>query len=63
VLFAEQSAEALLDAVRRFELDPGRFAPSSCRENALRFDRARFRRRFEELLRSHWERFTSVQVT
>lgn len=57
VLFAEQTADALLEAVRRFELDPRRFAPSSCRENALRFDRTRFRQRFEELLRSHWERF------
>jgi glycosyltransferase involved in cell wall biosynthesis len=57
VLFGEQTADALIEAVQRFEQDSGRFAAAGCRENALRFDRGRFRRRFEELLRSHWERF------
>jgi glycosyltransferase involved in cell wall biosynthesis len=58
VLFGEQTASAVLDALRRFEQDPARFAPGSCRENAMRFERSSFRRRFEELLRSHWERFS-----
>lgn len=58
VLFDEQSPEALLEALRRFEQDPGRFAPEACRENALRFDRARFRQRFQELLETHWTRFS-----
>ena len=57
LLFSEQTAEAVLDAVHRFERDAARFAPESCRANAMRFDRDRFRHRFEELLRSHWERF------
>jgi glycosyltransferase involved in cell wall biosynthesis len=57
VLFAEQTAEAVIDAVRRFEQDPGRFAPAACRQNAMRFDRGHFRSRFAEVVRSQWERF------
>jgi len=57
VLFAEQSAAALLEALRRFERDPARFAPDACRANAMRFERSAFRRRFEELLHASWERF------
>jgi hypothetical protein len=49
--------------VRRFELDPARFAPAGCRENAMRFDRARFRTRFEEIVRTHWERFSAELAT
>lgn len=56
ILFAEQNAESLVAALREFERR--RFRPESCRDNAVRFDRARFRRRFEELVRSHWERFS-----
>ena len=59
VLFAQQTAEAVLEVVRRFERDPARFAPASCRENALRFDRSRFRSRFDEIVRAHWERFSA----
>jgi glycosyltransferase involved in cell wall biosynthesis len=58
ILFGEQTADAVLEAIGRFEQDPARFAPGSCRENAMRFDRSRFRSRFEELLRSHWEHFS-----
>ena len=57
LLFSEQTAEALREAVQRFEQERGRFAAAACRENALRFDRRRFRQRFAELVRSHWEGF------
>ena len=57
LLFSEQTAAALGDAVQRFEEDRGRFAAAACRENALRFDGRRFRERFAELVRAHWERF------
>jgi glycosyltransferase involved in cell wall biosynthesis len=50
VLFGEQTADAVIEAVQTFERDAGRFAPESCRANALRFDCARFRQRFEQLL-------------
>jgi glycosyltransferase involved in cell wall biosynthesis len=56
VLFGEQTAAAVVDAVRRFEAR--RFSPQACRENALRFDRPSFRERFDTLLRSHWERLS-----
>ena len=59
LLFSEQTADAVTDAVRRFEADVPRFSAERCRDNALRFDRARFRSRFEELLRTHWERFSA----
>lgn len=59
LLFSEQTADAVVDAVRRFAADVPRFSAERCRENALRFDRARFRSRFEELLRTHWERFSA----
>jgi len=39
VFFYEQSAEALREAVRRFEKIEGRFDGQKCRRNALRFDR------------------------
>jgi glycosyltransferase involved in cell wall biosynthesis len=51
VLFPEQNAAQVLAALGRFERDPARFAPQACRENAQRFDRAVFRRRFGELVR------------
>jgi len=56
LLFSEQTADALGAAVERFEEDRGRFAAAACRENAMRFDRRRFRQRFAQLVRSHWER-------
>ena len=58
VLFGEQTAEAVIEAVQRFEQHPDGFIPARCRDNAMRFDRERFRSRFAELLRSQWERFS-----
>ena len=57
LLFAEQKPEALIEAVRRFESMPARYSAGACRENAMRFDRNLFRRRFEALVQGHWERF------
>jgi glycosyltransferase involved in cell wall biosynthesis len=48
LLFAEQSPEALIGALKRFETLS--FSPDRCRANALRFDRARFREQFRQLL-------------
>lgn len=58
ILFPEQSAAAIIDAVSRFERDEKAYKASGCRENALRFDRGLFRQRFDEILRAHWERFS-----
>lgn len=51
LLFERQDPQAVVEAVRRFERSD--FVPARCRENALRFDRSRFRQRFEDLLRAH----------
>jgi len=58
VLFTRQSSDAVVDAIRRFESEPGRYAQSDCRENALRFDHEVFRQRFEAFVRQHWEDFS-----
>jgi glycosyltransferase involved in cell wall biosynthesis len=50
--FAEQTPEAIVTAVRRFETSVGRITPEACRANALRFAAPRFRERF----RAHVER-------
>jgi glycosyltransferase involved in cell wall biosynthesis len=60
VLFGSQTADALIEALDAFERRPAAFSAARCRDNAMRFDRARFRARFDELLRSHWERFSSA---
>jgi glycosyltransferase involved in cell wall biosynthesis len=51
VTFAEQTSDAVAAAVQAFEARS--FSPEACRQNALRFDRTRFRARFAELLRQH----------
>lgn len=48
VLFAEQTPPAVVDAVERVE--SMQLSAQACRENALRFDRARFRERLRQLL-------------
>lgn len=57
-LFSEQTPEALIETVRRFESNLARYAPATCRENAMRFDRNLFRQRFKTLVQLHWERFS-----
>ncbi len=46
VFFDEQTPEALIDAIERFEY--GEFDPAVCRENALRFSVDRFKQRFSD---------------
>ena len=59
VLFAEQSAVAIVDAVRAFEGNEARIDPAACRANARRFDAARFRREFRAFVD---ERFASARA-
>jgi hypothetical protein len=50
VLFDDQSADALVEAIERFErtsIDPG-----ACRDNAMRFDAAVFRERMSAAVRA-----------
>lgn len=50
LFFAEQTEEAIIAAVRRFEAEPAAFAPDACRANAERFSAARFRERMRALV-------------
>src|SRR3970282_1038871 len=48
VLFEEQTVEAIIEAVRRFEAASERIRSPACRQNALRFAPQRFRQEFRE---------------
>jgi glycosyltransferase involved in cell wall biosynthesis len=45
ILFERQTVEDLVEAIRRFEADPGRFEPKALRRRAEAFDRPLFRER------------------
>lgn len=51
VFFEEQSVEAILGAVTRFETEGKRITPLACRENAQRFSPERFRKEFSEFVK------------
>lgn len=53
VLFAEQSAEAIVAAVELFDRVTPSIAPEACRRNALRFGRDRFRAAMLDLVARH----------
>jgi glycosyltransferase involved in cell wall biosynthesis len=53
VLFTEQSAAAIVDAVRHFEAQSALINPEACRANARRFEATRFRREFESFVLAH----------
>jgi glycosyltransferase involved in cell wall biosynthesis len=50
VFFGEQTVDALVDAMRRFEAAADRFRPDALRGHAERFDRPRFAARLREYL-------------
>jgi glycosyltransferase involved in cell wall biosynthesis len=50
IFFYEQSAEALVDAMQRFEGNPQRFVPSKIRGHALGFDVAVFREKLTDFV-------------
>lgn len=51
VWFPEACVESLTDAILRFERESRLFHPEACRQNALRFDRAIFRREIVAFVR------------
>ena len=59
VFYAEQTAESLADAVRRFEVLERPVSAEACRENALRFRGELFRDGLREWVGREWERFAS----
>ncbi len=53
LLFAEQSVEAIVAAVERFEREASLFIPDTCRANATRFSIARFRQGLRDAIARH----------
>jgi glycosyltransferase involved in cell wall biosynthesis len=53
LLFEEQSAESIVDAVELFDLIAPSITPEACRRNALRFGRERFRNAMMALVERH----------
>ena len=57
ILFQRQTAEAVIEAVERFEANASALLPSACRENAMRFAPERFTREvaaaFEATIEQH----------
>jgi hypothetical protein len=50
VLYGEQSAAAIANAVAEFEHNATHIAADACRENAQRFEASRFRREFRDFV-------------
>ncbi len=57
VFFREQSVDAIVAAVRRFEVKGAAITPEACRENALRFAPERFRAEFTAFVEEQWANF------
>jgi hypothetical protein len=50
LLFAEQTPEALVDAIRQFESQEQQFVPTAIREHALSFDVSVFKEKISEFV-------------
>jgi glycosyltransferase involved in cell wall biosynthesis len=57
VLFAEQTADAIVAAVRAFESNAARITPAACIANARRFEPQRFRRELRDFVDARWAEF------
>ena len=57
VLFQEQSASSIAQAIRAFETQEARIHPDACRENAARFSANRFHNEFDFFLQARWQLF------
>jgi len=57
-LFSEQTVEALVDAIRRFEANAHRFNPKTLRARAEAFDRPLFKERVAAFVARRWEEFS-----
>ena len=63
VLFDEQSAAAITEAVRRFEQVAERISAEACRQNAARFAAPRFRAEFSQAVATRWADFCAERET
>jgi glycosyltransferase involved in cell wall biosynthesis len=62
VHFMEQSIDALLEAVDKFEKNIDRFVPSNIRQNALRFSKERFEKEIKEFVEEKYEIFKKERL-
>jgi glycosyltransferase involved in cell wall biosynthesis len=58
LFFSEQTADAVVDAVKHFELVQNKITPQACRDNALRFSPERFRDEFKGFVDKQMATFT-----
>jgi glycosyltransferase involved in cell wall biosynthesis len=57
IFFDEQTAQHIIDAVERFEMESGRISARACRVRAEAFSSARFRCEFAAFALNAWQRF------
>jgi glycosyltransferase involved in cell wall biosynthesis len=57
LFFYEQSAEAIVDAVEKFDLVRDEILPTDCRANAMRFSAERFHNELDCYIDSKWKAF------
>lgn len=57
VLYADQTAGSIVDAVRTFETHRSHIDPAACVANARRFSPERFRDEFDRFVRARWSEF------
>lgn len=62
VHFMEQTVEALLEAVEKFENNIDSFEPKKIRENALRFSKERFEKEIKEFVEEKYEIFKKERL-
>ena len=58
LFFPTQQPESVVAAINRFEEQAENFTAGACRENALRFSTAIFRRQFQEFVKIKYEEFS-----
>jgi glycosyltransferase involved in cell wall biosynthesis len=57
IFFREQKPSSIIQALKWFEHWQERIEPQACRDNAGRFDQARFQEKFRQFVNSKWEQF------
>lgn len=62
VFFEEQSAEAIVNAVKSFEENASKIRPQACRANAMRFTQERFRQEFKDLVDAKHKEFEQIKA-
>jgi glycosyltransferase involved in cell wall biosynthesis len=61
VFFIDPTAEALIEAVRTFETCESAFDPQAIRQNALLFDRSRFKQQVSHVIQLRWNQWREGQ--